>query len=173
MGAAGVGGGVGGLARGAKSTMADSTLDLHENTWRQAKAIFIENYNGFLSENQTGLIEIIHGYGSTGEGGTIRTRLRKFLERHSALLEYQIGEDVDGNIGHTFIHPVERLPNDEDVLLEDIVEYCEIPRTEKKISGKFVKRADTPTLRQTLRQLEKEGRLTRTLKNNQRMYVAG
>ena len=64
----------------------------------------------FLSENQTGLIEIIHGYGSTGEGGTIRTRLRKFLERHSALLEYQIGEDVDDNMGHTFIHPVEPTP---------------------------------------------------------------
>ena len=152
--------------------MADNTLDLHENTWRQAKAIFIENYNGFLSENQTGLIEIIHGYGSTGEGGTIRTRLRKFLERHSALLEYQIGEDVDGNIGHTFIHPVERLPNDEDVLLEDIVEYCEIPRTEKKISGKFVKRADMPKIRQTLRLLDKQGRLQKTLKNYQQMYVA-
>ena len=152
--------------------MAESRLDLHEYTWKQAKAIFIENYNGFLLEKQTGQIEVIHGYGSTGEGGIFRARLRKLLERYASHLEYRLGEETDGNMGHTFVTPAQPLPDDEDVLLEDIVEYCSIPRTEKKISGKFVKRADMPKIRQTVRLLEKQGRLEKTQKNNQPMYLA-
>ena len=152
--------------------MAESRLDLHEYMWKQAKAIFIENYNQFLSEKQTGSIEIIHGYGSTGEEGIIRTRLRKLLERYASHLEFRLGEDIDSDIGHTFVFPAQPLPDDEDVLLEDMVEYCSIPRTEKKISGKFVKRVDMPKIRQTVRLLEKQGRLEKTLKNNQPMYLA-
>ena len=52
-----------------------------------------------------GSLDVVHGYGSTGEGGVIRGRLRGFLERHNDCLEFRPGENVDGNQGHTIVIP--------------------------------------------------------------------
>ena len=155
--------------------MTTQELDLHGHTWNEARNAFTHTYNESFTAGGEPLvtaIDIIHGYGSASGSAVIRTRLRKFLERQTGFLEFMPGEDMDGNQGHTLVAPSKPLPDDEDVLLEDIVEYCEIPRTEKKISGKFVKRADMPKIRQTLRLLDKQGRLQKTLKNYQQMYVA-
>ena len=155
--------------------MASNELDLHGHTWNEAKNAFTHLYNESFTgtgEPSVSTIDIVHGYGSTGEGGIIRTRLRKFLERHTDYLEFVPGEDMDGNQGHTLVAPQKPLPKDEDVLLEDIVEYCERPRTQEKIAGEFIRRADAPSIRQALGQLQRQGRLQRVVKNNRPMFEA-
>ena len=60
------------------------TLDLHGLTWTEAQAAFIDFYNGAVrqaSGNAGSRLDVVHGYGSTGTGGVLRTRLRGFLER--------------------------------------------------------------------------------------------
>lgn len=153
--------------------MANTELDLHGHTWNEARNAFTHLYNESFSTNGTptiNTIDLIHGYGSTGEGGVIRTRLRKFLERHANYLEFVPGEDMDGNQGHTLVAPLKPLPTDEDILLDDIVEYCERPRTQEKVAGEFVRRADVPTIKRALDKLQREGRLTKVIKNNRSMY---
>ena len=130
--------------------MASKELDLHGRTWSEARSAFTHLYDDCFDSNGqpvVATIDVIHGYGSTGEGGVIRTRLRRFLERHGDFLEFVSGEDLDGNQGHTLVAPQEPLPREEDVLLVDIVEYCERPRTLEKIAGEFVRRADVPTIK--------------------------
>ena len=155
--------------------MADQTLDLHGHKWIEAKNAFTHLYNESFAADGTLLvttIDVVHGYGSTGEGGIIRTRLRKFLERHTDYLEFVPGEDMDGNQGHTLVAPSKPLPKDEDVLLEDIIEYCSRPRTQEKVAGEFIRRADAPVIKQALNQLQRQGRLERVIKNNRPMYQA-
>lgn len=65
-------------------TEADArTIDLHGLTWTEAQAAFIEFYNGAVRQagGKAGSLNVVHGYGSTGTGGVLRTRLRGFLER--------------------------------------------------------------------------------------------
>ncbi len=156
--------------------MTSQELDLHGHTWNEAKNAFFHLYNDNFDANGQPLvttIDIIHGYGSTGEGGTIRTRLRRFLDRQKDCLEFLPGEDVDGNQGHTLVAPSKPLPKDEDVLLEDIVDYCERPRTPEKIAGEFARRADSLTIKQAMNKLQREGRLKKVVKNHRTMYEAG
>ena len=80
-------------------------LDCHGKTWAEALAEFIARYNGALQAGSGDTLDIIHGYGSTGAGGTIRARLRAFLDRYPNRLEWQPGESVDGNQGHTLVRP--------------------------------------------------------------------
>ncbi len=155
--------------------MANKELDLHGHTWNEARNAFTHLYNDSFDANGRVLvstIDVIHGYGSTGEGGVIRDRLRKFLERHPVYLEFVPGEDMDGNQGHTLVAPKEPLPRDEDVLLNDIVEYCRRPRTQEKVAGEFIRRADAPEIKQALGQLQRQGRLKKVVKNNRPMFEA-
>ena len=91
-----------------------TSLDLHGHTWAEALEAFIEFYNGsFQGPENTpvGRLEIVHGYGSTGEGGVLRSRLRGFLHRHEDCLEFRLGEDLDSNKGHTIVIPIKPLPD--------------------------------------------------------------
>ena len=62
--------------------MGTRELDLRGRTWSEAIKEFISFYNHALetTDDSHGVqLTIIHGYGSTGEGGAIRKRLRGFL----------------------------------------------------------------------------------------------
>ena len=61
-------------------------LDLHGYTWSEARTRFVDFYNQALSSGK-GRIEltIIHGWGASGQGGTLRSRLRHFPLRLSEI----------------------------------------------------------------------------------------
>ena len=146
------------------------TLDLHGQTWSEALPAFIEAYNGALRRS-AGELEVVHGYGASGVGGVLRKRLRAFLRRHEDRLEFMFGEDVDGNAGVTLVVPREALPEAGDLLAEQVLEYCERPKTQGKIMGKF-RRHGAPAVQRAMGMLEREGRLRAVSRRGVRVYEA-
>ena len=154
--------------------MATYELDLHGHTWRESLQEFISVYNeavnngGELSRIE---ITVIHGYGSTGEGGVLRNRLRGFLRRFGDCLDFTPGEEIDGNQGCTIVKPVSLLPDMNDLLAEQIFDYCERQRSRSKVIGRF-RRHGQPKVMQAIRDLEKQGRLERRNKRGMVVYQA-
>ena len=141
------------------------TLDLHGMTWLEALPAFIEFYNGAVARGDRAKLEIVHGYGSTGEGGVLLKRIRAFLESHAESLEVQ----TDSNPGHTFVVSKAALPNIVDMLYEDILAYCDTAKPQSKIIGKF-RRSGQPEVLQALRTLESQRRLIARLKGKLKVY---
>ena len=149
-----------------------ASIDLHGRTWSEALIELIATYNRTLATGPSSeVIEVVHGYGSTGTGGSLRRRVRSFLASHSDRLEFQSGEDTDGNPGHTMVLPVQPLPEVSDLLAEQVLEYCETARTQSKIAGKFRRYGD-PTVIKAIRSLEKQGRLRAVNKGRNKAYEA-
>lgn len=143
--------------------MQDLSLDLHGYTWAKALEEFIDFYNAALEstvDGDTASLTVIHGYGSTGEGGAIRTRLRAFLQRCGDPLEFTAGEDLDGNQGCTIITAKKPIPGAVDLLAEQIWEYCAIGKSKSKLVRKF-RRHGEPKIVQAIKLLESQGRLHR------------
>ena len=145
--------------------MTNRTLDLHGMTWLEALPAFIEFYNRAVARGDAARLEVVHGYGSTGEGGVLLKRLRAFLASHAESLEVQ----TDSNPGHTFVTPHIALPDTIDMLCEDILAYCDTPRPQSKIIGKF-RWSGQPEVLQAIRTLESQRRLTTKLKGALKMY---
>ena len=68
------------------------------------------HYNARLRAGDTGPIRVIHGYGSSGRGGDLRTALRELLSRHAGRLEFVPGETYFNNPGVTVVYPKHPLP---------------------------------------------------------------
>ncbi len=155
--------------------MPSRTLDLHGKTWAEALAEFREFYNAAVLavDGGGGALEVVHGYGSTGTGGRLRTSLRTYLERQrrAGLLTYQTGEAADGNPGHTLVTGLEPLPPAGADLAEAIGEYCARPQTSRKILNAFRRHGD-PQVRQALRELESQKRLRPVTIGREKGYVA-
>jgi hypothetical protein len=152
--------------------MASHEIDLHGQTWSEALAAFIEFYNDEVLRaggGEAGRLNVIHGYGATGVGGVLRTRIRAFLQRHEDRLEFIPGEKVDGNQGHTIVVPMEPLPGTEDLLAEQVWAYCERARSRSKIIGKF-RRYGAPMVIQAIRALERQQRLRALVKGRIKLY---
>ena len=149
------------------------TLDLHGLTWVEAEASFIEFYNQTLSRpgNAAIRLDIVHGYGSTGIGGVLVTRLRKFLNRYASRLEFHPGEKVDLNPGHTIVVPLKPLPPLKDQLSQEIWDFCARPRSQSKIIGKFRRHGEMVVL-STIKTLEKQKRLTPSNQGSHKIYQA-
>lgn len=150
-----------------------STIDLHGKTWAEALSDFIDFYNRVAAPGRASAssLDVVHGYGSSGVGGVLRKRFRAFLEKYPNSLQYQHGEDVDGNAGHTLVLPMKRLPDTGGLLAEQVWEYCENPRTVAKISGRFRRYGD-PQVQQAIRTLQKQGRLRLVTKGRFKEYLA-
>lgn len=132
----------------------------------------IATYNRVLATGTSSeALEIVHGYGSSGTGGSLRRRVRSFLSLHSDRLEFQAGEDADGNPGHTIVLPIRPLPEVSDLLAEQVLEYCETARTQSRIAGKFRRYGD-PSVIQAIRTLERQGRLRPVSKGRNKAYEA-
>jgi hypothetical protein len=154
----------------------DCELDLHEHTWQEALSAFVSFYNEalqFAAGDPAPTLNVIHGYGSQGSGGVLRKRLQKYLQEQSAQgrLDYTPGEHVDANPGHTLVAPISHLPDANERLGEEILAYCERPRTLSKIYGKF-RRHGEPTVRAALESLVRQRRLRTTGKGNRKTYEA-
>ncbi len=154
--------------------MATIELDLHGHTWSEAIQEFTRVYNdavGTTSDLESLRIVVIHGYGSSGEGGIIRHRLRAFLKRFPECTEFIPGDQTMGNQGCTEIKPLGKLPSSHDMLEERIAEFCEQPRTKNTIAGKFRKHGDRQ-VSNAIQTLVQQGRLCKTRKNNRLTYKA-
>lgn len=148
-------------------------LDLHGKPWSESLVDLIDLYNRTLAGGRSSgeTLDIVHGYGSNGQGGSTRVRVRSFLARHADRLEYMTGEQVDRNPGHTVVRPIRPLPKVGDLLAEEVWEYCESPRTQRKITGKFRRHGD-PRVVQAIRSLEKQGRLRTVARGREKTYEA-
>ncbi len=150
----------------------DGTLDVHGLTWRQAREAFVERHNDAVLVAGSGVpqrLDVVHGYGSTGEGGVIRGRLRKFLEGNGAYLEFTLGESLDGNPGHTIVMPLKLLPAKDEELAQAVFDYCVQPRTSGKITGKL-RRHGAPEVLAAISALERQGRLRPVTRGSLKLY---
>jgi len=68
------------------------------------------HYNARLRSGDAGPIRVIHGYGSSGRGGDLRTALRELLSRHAGRLEFVPGRRTSNNPGVTVVYPKNPLP---------------------------------------------------------------
>ena len=147
-------------------------LDCHGKTWAEALAEFIARYKRGAASRQ-------RGYAGH------HTRVRLYRRRRDdtgasaglfwiatpTVLEWQPGESVDGNQGHTLVRPGRPLPEAGDLLAEQVWEYCARPRAASKITGKFRRHGDDRTL-EAIRALEREGRLRSANRGRVKTYQA-
>jgi hypothetical protein len=85
------------------------SIDLHNFTVTEAMREFIRFYNAQVRSGYRGRIEVIHGYGSNGVGGTIRQELRTYLKAHAEIFgEYLAGESLR-NPGVTILYAKDAL----------------------------------------------------------------
>jgi hypothetical protein len=113
----------------------------------------------------------VHGYGSTGTGGVLKIRLRGFLGRNESRLDFQTGEKVDGNPGHTIVVPLKPLPSLREQLSQNIWDFCDRPRSQSKIIGKFRRHGETAVL-STIKTLEKQKLLRPSNRGADKLYQA-
>jgi hypothetical protein len=132
-------------------------IDLHEMTVTEALDYFIGTYNS----NKGQSLKIIHGYGSTGVGGKIRSAVRNFIESNrNCFSRIEFGEYIDRNQGYTIVYYRSELPQKDDILKEKIRNFCAItPKTMEKIAGEF-RRFGTGAVNQAVKELVTSGRLT-------------
>ncbi|MCK5793640.1 MAG: Smr/MutS family protein, partial [Anaerolineales bacterium] len=117
------------------------------------------------------IIEVVHGYGSTGEGGEIRKRLRLMLERNQRKLSHEFGDRKTGNPGVTYVKPFQALPTASDALQAEILSYCVTARAERKIIGEF-RNHGQKKVKTTLKQMAKNGTLKKFQKGAYTHYQA-
>lgn len=85
------------------------SIDLHNFTVSEALREFVRFYNACVRGGYRGRVEVIHGYGSNGVGGTIKQDLRAFLKAHSEIFgEFLAGESLR-NPGVTVLYVKETL----------------------------------------------------------------
>lgn len=145
-------------------------LDLHGFTVAEAIESFVRHYNARVENNQLGCWRIIHGYGSTGQGGAIRIKLRAFLDQHLDRLRYEPGDSY-GDPGWTFIYPKLPLPDEQERMATAILSFCSGGKTEEKILREFPT-LGVAQLRQTVRSLLKRGKLKEVIKGAKISYRA-
>ena len=131
-------------------------IDLHEMTVTEALDYFIGTYNS----NKGQSLKIIHGYGSTGVGGRIRSAVRNFIELNkSCFNRVEFGEILERNQGYTIVYYRSELPDSNDILKEKIRDYCAMsPKTKEKIVGDF-RKFGSGAVMQVLKELVSSGRL--------------
>ena len=164
-------------------------LDLHGKTWAEALEEFVDAYNRAVSvEKRRGTersersgvkgghscrtLTVIHGYGASGSGGVLRTRFRKFFEKHQSRMEFTPGEKVNvTNPGYTLVTPKYPLPGTDAALSELVWDYCEQAKPMGRVVGQF-RRYGTPRVQQAVRSLENQKRLRKVAKGRSSAYQA-
>ncbi|MGD9707067.1 MAG: Smr/MutS family protein [Candidatus Delongbacteria bacterium] len=132
-------------------------IDLHEMTVSEALDYFIGTYNS----NKGQSLKIIHGYGSTGVGGRIKSAVRNFIEsNNNCFSRVEFGETLDRNQGYTIVYYRSALPEKDDQLKDKIITYCTISaKTKEKIISEF-RRFGTGLVNQAIKELVSTGRLS-------------
>ena len=145
-------------------------IDLHGLTRIEAIEAFIKFYNSRVKNGNLTPFEVVHGYGSSGVGGVLLTKIRGFLTNHSAELEFDFGKNPFSiNPGSTRVIPKKPLPETTDLLGEEILDYCDAPKTLSKIIGKF-HRYEESKIQASIKLLEKQNRLKSFTKGAYKVY---
>jgi len=76
---------------------------------------------------------------------------------------------VDGNPGHTIVIPLKPLRSIQDQLSQNIWDFCNRPRSQSKIIGKFRKHGESTVL-STIRTLERQKRLRPSNQGTHKLY---
>ena len=142
-------------------------IDLHGLFEMQGLSAFVTLNNQYASMKKTGMIKVIHGYGSSGPGGVIRRSLRKYLDVNE--IEYESGEYIDSNPGYTCVWVGGKLLESTSILNRDILKYCENPKNKNKIEGKF-RRHGSPTINKTIKVLLKQEQLVEFYKGKVKVF---
>ena len=152
--------------------MTAQQLDLHGMTQRDAVEAFVAESNAAL-ERAGGPVtmRLVHGYGSTGEGGVLGARLRGFCGSHADRASYVRGEDAERNPGLTIVTVESPLPDARQRLGDAIVEYCGRPRTMHRIARRF-RRERGREVAHAVRDLARECRLGKTKGRHGTEYTA-
>src|ERR1017187_4121856 len=145
-------------------------LDLHGLSVAEAIEQFVQYYNTRVDNNQFGCLRIIHGYGSSGQGGAIRAKLRAFLDEHLDKLRYETGDDY-GDPGWTLVYPKVRLPDQRERMAAAILSFCSEPKTEEKILREFATLGSIQVT-QAVRSLANQGKLKVVNKGAKVLYQA-
>ena len=143
-------------------------MDLHGYTVAEAVDLFVHAYNERVARGDLSRFRVIHGYGSGGTGGKIRTALRRFLQAFDDSLAI---ETNPVNPGVTAVIPAKRLPDGAGILTAEILDYCRSGRTESKVLGKFRRFGDL-SVKRTLQKLVSQGKLKTSLKGSHTVYTA-
>lgn len=142
--------------------MATNELDVHGMMQGEAVEAFVAECNAaFARTGRSVLVRVVHGYGSSGEGGVLGARLRGFCDTHADRVAYMRGEDAENNAGVTIVTVRGALPDARERLGVAIMRYCtDRPRTKERIAGRF-RRAGERAVADALRDLLRQGRLRR------------
>lgn len=141
-------------------------LDLHGYTVSEAVDLFVRTYNNRVGKGDLSRFRVVHGYGSSGTGGKIKTLLRRLLSASEEFLSF---ETDPYNSGVTIVIPLKRLPDGAGVIWAEVLEFCGTGKSESKILGKFRNHGDL-NVKRTLQKLVKQGKLTCTQKGRHRIY---
>jgi len=134
----------------------EPVIDLHELNSLNAIEQFIKYYNERVKKKLYGEIEIIHGYGSTGQGGVIKRKLHKLFNDNLKKLSYKPGEDFSLNPGITMVKPKLLLPEASNILFNEILDFAsDNPKSLEKITGKF-RKYSTPVVTDAIKALVKK-----------------
>ncbi len=145
-------------------------IDLHGFTKLEAIEELVKFYNSRVKKGNLTPFEVIHGYGSSGVGGVLRTRIRGFLASFEDCLTFDSGKNpFENNPGITRIIPRKPLPDAVDLLGEEILDFCDTPKPINKITGKFHRIGEVKTL-EAVKRLEKQGRIKVSYKGALKVY---
>jgi hypothetical protein len=145
-------------------------LDVHGLTVDEALKAFVEFYNRHAKRRSHEPVRVVHGWGSSGQGGRIRLKLRGLLAKATPYLEWKPGEDVEGNLGVTIVYPRKAIQADESRLATAILEFCSTARTESKIAGEF-RGYQSREIKETIRSLLRRGQMKEVVKGAHTAYI--
>lgn len=77
------------------------SIDVHGLTSPEALRALEKMYADLCRHGYRGKLLVVHGYGSQGKGGVLRTKLRAWMDRQG--LDYLRGELAGGNPGTTTV----------------------------------------------------------------------
>jgi hypothetical protein len=169
-------------------------IDLHDLSVHEALGEFVYHYNLCVSTGSIRKIEVIHGYGSSGVGGRIKTALRRYLKIHSLnFVDVTLGDDL-GNPGITIVYPSRELPRQIDpaVLLDTksqpvahsrvhepirqteiekhVLRALNTPKTEEKLLVKLRGEFRAPVIRAELKRLVRAGIVEESVSNGAKHF---
>lgn len=112
-------------------------VDLHGLTWQGSLEEFEAECRRALEQSggAPSKIRVIHGYGSEGEGGVLRDRLRAFCDRFDDCLEYTRGRGHRRQQGRDRRNGSEAASRCVGASWRAFLEYCRNGRTTSEIEG--------------------------------------
>jgi hypothetical protein len=150
--------------------MATKSIDLHGLLVSEALDAFLSEFNARARRRDRSEFSVIHGYGSLGGDGAIRTRLRSLLRAYPAKARWRTGESADGNPGHTLVIAIEEIPQGAELIAQCVLAHCaNAPTTAEKIAN-ALRRFPQPEVLETVKRLHSTGALSRIQKGRFTCY---